>query len=132
MLKQVYDELPEKLQNPTGERFEIPKVKGYLQGNKTFMTNFSQIASALHREEPHFMKYLTKELGSQAELKNGVLIFNSKVPSSRINEKIESYVAEFVLCNECKKPDTVFVKEGGYLFLRCNACGAKRPIREIK
>jgi len=49
--------------------------------------------------------------------------------SAKVNDKIESYVKEFVLCTECKKPDTEIITEKGIKFKHCLACGAKSPIR---
>jgi translation initiation factor 2 subunit 2 len=45
-----------------------------------------------------------------------------------INEKIQEYVAEFVICKECKKPDTELVKEDRLTFIHCLACGAKKSV----
>ena len=36
---------------------------------------------------------------------------------------------EFVLCKECKKPDTELLKEDRLLFIHCLACGAKHSVR---
>ena len=57
-----------------------------------------------------------------------LLIFNTKIPSSKINEKIQQYVDKYVMCSECSRPDTKLVKEGTIIFLRCNACGAKHAV----
>jgi len=46
-----------------------------------------------------------------------------------INEKIEAYATEFVICPECKKPDTELLKQDQFLFLKCLACGAKHSVR---
>lgn len=112
------------------ERFEYPKVIGHIQGNRTIVTNFYQIADALHREPEHLLKYVLKELATPGELKkSGALIMGTKVSASRINEKISQYVKEFVLCPECKRPDTKLTKEDKITFMKCQACGAKRTIK---
>ncbi|MEK6812055.1 MAG: translation initiation factor IF-2 subunit beta, partial [Nanoarchaeota archaeon] len=36
---------------------------------------------------------------------------------------------EFVLCKECKKPDTELLREDRVTFIHCLACGAKHPVR---
>jgi len=77
----------------------------------------------------HFLKFLTKELAAKATIEGDRVILNMKVSSKKINPKIEQYVDEFVLCRECKKPDTELVKEGKFTLIRCLACGAKHPIR---
>ena len=43
--------------------------------------------------------------------------------------KIELYAKTFVLCQECNKPDTELMKEGGVLVMKCTACGAKHPVK---
>ena len=111
------------------ERFEIPKVLGHIQGNRTIITNFVQIASALRREVEHMLKYILKELATPGEIKkSGALILGTKVPASRINLKMRQYANEFVLCFECGKPDTQIVKEDGINYMKCTACGAKNVV----
>ena len=112
-----------------GDRFEIPKVKGHFEGKKTILTNFMQIASHIRRGVDHFLKYLLRELAASGQIEGERLILNMKVPSAKINDKIESYVKEFVLCKECGKPDTELKKQGRLTFVHCLACGAKHPVR---
>ena len=127
LLNRAYKDV--KIIEGTGERFEIPKVEGMFIGKKTALTNFFQIASKLRRDKDHFLKFLTKELAAKATIEGDRVILNMKVSSKKINPKIEQYVDEFVLCRECKKPDTELVKEGKFNLIRCLACGAKHPIR---
>ena len=112
------------------ERFEIPKVLGHMQGNRTIVSNFIQIASALRRDVEHLLKYVLKELATPGEIKkSGALILGTKVSASRINEKIRQYANEFVLCLECGKPDTQIVREGELNYMKCTACGAKNFVK---
>ena len=128
MLEDVRKSLPEVVF--IKERFEIPKVLGHIQGNRTIITNFLQIASSLRRDIDHFLKYVLKELATPGEIKkSGALILGTKVPASRINEKIRQYANEFVLCLECGKPDTQIVREGELNYMKCTACGAKNIVK---
>jgi translation initiation factor 2 subunit 2 len=111
------------------ERFEIPKVKGHIEGSKTIITNFSQICSILRRPQEHVAKFLLRELATPGLIEGERLILNRKLNSGMINEKIEAYANEFVICNECKKPDTELLKQDNFLFLKCFACGAKHSVR---
>lgn len=130
-----YEKMLEKAKSQLGEttvtkeRFEIPKVKGHLQGNKTVITNFNQIASILGREPAHLLKYLQRELATPANIDGPRLILGRRISATLINQKIESYSQTFVICPECKKPDTQLKKEDKILTLKCTACGAKRPIK---
>jgi translation initiation factor 2 subunit 2 len=113
----------------SSERFEIPKVQGHFEGKKTILTNFFQIASYIRRNPEHFQKFILKELAASGQRDGDRLVLNIKVPSSKINQKIEQYVKEFVLCRECNKPDTELVKEERLTFIHCLACGAKHSVR---
>ena len=110
------------------ERFTVPKVTGHLEGNKTVISNFLQIANAIRRNPEHLLKYISRETAAKGEIKRQLLLFNTKIPSPKINEKIQQYVDEFVICKECGKPDTKLSKEGIITFMRCQACGAKHSV----
>ena len=127
LLEKAYKDVKEV--KTSGERFEIPKIKGHFQGKRTVLTNFFQIASHVRRKPEHFLKFILKELAASGTRDGDRLILNIKVPSSKINQKIEEYVKEFVLCKECKKPDTELTKQDRLSFVHCLACGAKHPVR---
>ena len=128
MLREARKSLPEAVF--IKERFEIPKALGHMQGNRTIITNFLQIASTLRRNVEHMLKFILKELATPGEIKkSGALILGTKVPASRINEKIRQYANEFVLCLECGKPDTKIEKEGELVYMKCTACGAKNIVK---
>jgi len=118
--------IPEELS--VTERLEVPKVKGHVQGNKTIIVNMFQIAKILDRQVEHIIKFLTKELATKADIKNTSVLFNNKLPSVKINEKIQKYADIFVICKECGKPESKLVKENNLTFLSCQACGAKYTI----
>jgi len=129
--EKLLDEAYEKVKPITSneERFEIPKAEGLIEGNKTIITNFSQICSHLRRKCEHLAKFLQRELASPGKIEGERLILIKKVPSLKINEKIKDYIKEFVLCRECKKPDTELIKKDEFMFLHCLACGAKHSVR---
>jgi translation initiation factor 2 subunit 2 len=113
------------------DRFEIPRVEGHIEGVKTIITNFKQICSYIRREPEHVLKFLLKELATPGVIKGDRLILTRKISSSLINEKIKLYVETYVICKECKKPDTEIQKEDGFNFMHCLACGAKKSISKI-
>ena len=67
-----------------GERFEIPKIEGHLEGTKTILTNIPQITSYLRREPDHLVKYLLKELATSGTMRNNILILQRKINSQKI------------------------------------------------
>ncbi len=127
LLKKAKEELP-KIE-VSKERFVIPTVKGHIEGNKTIILNFNSICDLLRAEQDKMLKYLQKELATPAVLQNGRLIFGRKLTSKFINQKIEQYAYDYVLCKECGKPDTVVEKQDRFMFLKCTACGARQPIK---
>lgn len=127
LLERAKEKLPEV--EDTGERFEIPSIRGHMEGHKVVLSNFLQIAQILRRDPRHLLKYVLRALATPGEIKKNFVILGSKVPSKSINEKIEAYAKEYVFCRECGKPDTKLVKEAEYLFIKCQACGARYSVR---
>ena len=128
LLEQARKELPESVFKK--ERFEIPKVIGHIQGNRTVISNFLQIAGTLGREPEHMLKFVLRELATPGEIKkSGSVIIGTKMPASRINEKIKQYANLFVFCPECGKPDTKIEREKTFTFIKCMACGARHTVK---
>ncbi len=127
LLEEAYGKI--KQTDTSLNRFEIPKIEGHFEGRKTILTNFYQISSHLRRKPEHFQKFMLKELAASGQKEGDRLVLNIKVPSSKINKKIEEYVNEFVLCRECKKPDTELIRKDRINFVHCLACGAKHSVR---
>jgi translation initiation factor 2 subunit 2 len=128
LLKRGMKQLPAVVAETS--RFENPKVRGHIQGNKTIISNINEIVETLRRPAAHIVKFLLKELAAPGELKKSFLVLGTKISAARINEKIEEYVKRYVICPECKKPDTKLKKEGGFLFITCQACGARKAVKE--
>ena len=127
LLDRAEKNLPEKV--IAKERFEMPKVKGRIEGNKTIITNFKQIVTTLRRDQKHILKYLLRELAAPGIIVGQRLSLGRKISSQLINAKLQKYANEFVICKDCKRPDTQILKEGKILVLKCTACGAKHPIK---
>ncbi len=127
LLEEAYKKI--KVVATSSDRFETPKVKGQVQGKNTIITNISEIASYIRRPIEHLAKFLQKELAVAGALEKDRLILKTQLNSARVNDKIVLYVKEFVICSECKKPDTEVISEKGIKFKHCLACGAKSPIR---
>ena len=113
------------------ERFEVPRVKGHIQGNTTVINNFHQIVQDFGRNKEHVLKFLLKELATPGDVTKSALILRRKVSASNVNEKIQKYANIFVICVLCGKPDTTMMKDGGISFIKCLACGSKNPVKGI-
>ena len=128
LLESARKQLPEHVFQK--ERFELPKVIGHIQGNRTIISNFLQIAGTLRREPDKVLKFILRELATPGEIKkSGSVIIGTKIPASRINDRIKQYANSYVFCYECGKPDTKIEKDGSLNYIKCTACGAKHIIK---
>jgi translation initiation factor 2 subunit 2 len=127
MLEEGLKKLPEVTVKT--ERFEIPKVSGHIQGNKTVINNFNIIVSALRRDSSHFLKYLLREIAAPGNLDGSRLIISRKVSSSLLNMKIKEYAEKYVICPTCGKQDTVLTEKEGVIYLKCTACGNQKEVK---
>ncbi|MCU0642395.1 MAG: translation initiation factor IF-2 subunit beta [archaeon] len=127
LLEEAYKKV--KVIEKGSERFEIPKVQGQVAGKNTIITNMKEIADYLRRPIEHIAKYLQQQLATSGKIEGERLILNTKLNSAKVNDKIQQYAKEFVICPECQKPDTEIISEKGVKFKHCLACGAKSPIR---
>ena len=130
LMKRAMSQKPESVLKDS--RFELVKPDVLNIGNKTIIRNFSEIAKNMRRDEAHIAKFLSKELAAPTSIEGGKLSINGRMLPSVIERKLHEYAKEFVFCPQCGKPDTKIIRVGGYLFLKCEACGSKKPIRSLK
>lgn len=111
-----------------GERFNVPEPDIMTDGKNTVIRNFQEIATVLRREPAHVMGYLARELGCPGvlDLPRGVL--KSRITKDQLAQRIREYTEKYVICSECKRPDTHLNKDGRLTLLICEACGAQRPV----
>ncbi len=126
MLKLAKEKLP-KVENKS-ERFEVPKIKGRVEGNKTILVNVGAIADLVRRKPEHILKFLQRELATPGRFEGRRLVFGRKLASKMINEKVAKYVEVFVLCPKCNKPETKLLNENGKVVKKCLACGEKAVV----
>jgi translation initiation factor 2 subunit 2 len=128
MLKKAKANLPSR---DAVTRFEIPEPQTSMSGRQTMIKNFGDIAKTIRRDPKHFAKYLFKELAVPGDMRGNELVLQSKIGFMMIKKRIDSYVSEFVICEECGKPDTQMTKDGKNYFMKCEACGARKSLRSI-
>ncbi|MFZ0892808.1 MAG: translation initiation factor IF-2 subunit beta [Thermoplasmata archaeon] len=110
------------------ERFQIPEADVMTDGKNTVIRNFQEIAQVLRREPAHVIGYLARELGCPGVLDLPRGILKSRVSKDAIAQRLREYTDKYVICSECKRPDTHLSKEGRLTLLICEACGAQRPV----
>ncbi len=125
-LERALSKLPEI--KGSGERFVVPEPKLLTEGKTTVLENFAVIADKLNRDPEHIFKFLLRELGTAGKLEGSRAIFHGRFTSSAVSLLLDAYIKEYVTCSECGRPDTHLIKVDRILTLRCDACGAHRPV----
>jgi translation initiation factor 2 subunit 2 len=126
LLKRAREKLPQ-VQAST-DRFQVPEPDVMIDGKNTVIRNFQDICSVLRREPEHVIGYLARELGCPGVLDLPRAYLKSKITKDAIGQRIREYTEKYVICSECKRPDTHLVKDGRLTLLVCEACGAQRPV----
>lgn len=129
LLDRAYSLLPEKAKKH--ERFEIPKIISFIEGNRTILKNLDDIANVLNRKKDEIFTYLLKELATRGAIGHGKDIIERALRPEIIDEKINDYGRLYVICKECGKPDTKIEEFEGRKVIKCAACGAWRPFKKI-
>ena len=128
MLDNIYANLPEKAVHK--ERFDMPKFQYFVEGNKTIIRNFKNVADRLRRDPKFLAKFLSKELAVPVEIAGERLIRQRRISDNIIDKKLEEFINKYVICKECKRPDTHIEDVGhGLKQLVCESCGARTPVR---
>ena len=130
LLKKVTDNI--STTRVSDDRFKLPKAEIFYEGNTTVIKNFDKISDAVNREADQILKFLLQGLGTAGEREGTRVIFQGKIPTENVQEKLKEYIDFFVICSECSKPDTHLVKRGRNNLVRCDACGAIRPLKSFK
>jgi len=128
-LDRAYDALPDQTR-AEGDRLSVPDPAGETDGAFTRLTNIGAIAGALDREAEHLHRAIQRSLGTSGQFDGDRARYNGSFSVADFEAAVDDYVAEFVTCSECGLPDTVLAREDGIDMLRCQACGAFRPVEE--
>ncbi len=110
--------------------FKIPAADSIVQGSKTILRNFSQIADVARRDPAEIAKYISREFAAPASTDDQKLTISAKVQQQVLNDRIKKYFETYVICRECHKPDTHIEEVSrGYVTMVCEACGARYTVK---
>lgn len=130
LLKRAKENLP--ADTATKDRFQVPEAEVLQEGATTVLRNFADICDTINRDPQQVFAYLLRELGTMGSLDQRRALFKGRLSADQINDRVHSYVEEYVICSECGRPDTHLIKEDRIAILRCDACGAHRPLKVVK
>jgi translation initiation factor 2 subunit 2 len=125
-LTRAMDALPER--SAEASRLSVPDANAQSDGAFTRFTNLDAVADALNRETDHVHSFVQRALATAGSLESGVGRYNGRFSADDFDAAVSDYIEEYVRCSECGLPDTRLVNENGTQMLRCDACGAFRPV----
>lgn len=112
-------------------RYKMPKLEAKVEGKgngiKTVIANMDAIAKAIYRPPAYPTKFFGCELGAQTQIdnKNDRYIVNGSHTTDKLQEILDGFIEKFVLCAECKNPETTFNVnlKSQKITSTCTACG---------
>ncbi len=123
-LERALDRTPDIESEET--RFEIPDPEVRQEGNVTVYENFRQTVDRLGRDPNGVVRFLQDELGTSGHIdESGRARLTGSFDGDRLTEAVDEYADRYVICSECRLPDTRLEREGSATLLRCEACGAR-------
>ena len=123
LLDRAFSKLPNLTLDKTD--FVIPDADVLNEGTKTIIRNMALISDRARRNGADIARYLGKEFSVPVNMEEQRLILNGKFPADEINRRIKRYFELYVICKECKKPDTRLENAEKGMYLICEACGAR-------
>ena len=128
MIKNAREKIPEP--EKAKDRFQVPDVSGRIEGGRTVVTNFFEVADTLRRPPSHLLKFLNRTLATSGKIEGKHAEFKRRLRPKQINEKISDYEEKFVTCPSCGKADTTMSKDGSSYTVKCQACGHEHSFTE--
>jgi len=108
------------------------KIEGKGNGIKTVIPNILDIGHDLGRPPIYITKFFGFELGAQAKVVgDGPTqrhIVNGAHDKDKLQDLLDVFINKFVLCGECKNPETALIIKNQHVLRECKACGKRTEI----
>ena len=127
LLKKAREGIPTEISERS--RWTLPEPEILIEGSQTIIRNFAELVSIMDRDANHVYQFMLNELGTSGTGEAQRVLFKGRIPPKRIKGRIINYVKTYILCGQCNAPDTQFIKEDRTTLLKCQACGATRPVK---
>lgn len=118
----------QEMKNDPFYRYKMTEVEikheGQGNGQRTIFVNVDEIANDIERTPSMIVSYLSTVHGCSCKIdKDKRYVFTGTYQKETFQSSIYNFIELFVLCKNCKNPETQFEKKGKHdLCLRCKAC----------
>jgi len=123
--------VPRTIQDPRF-RYTRPVMRVKVEGRgkmiKTIIMNLREIAIDVYSTPEYILRFFGFELGASTQIDTKetnhpkyVIIGHRTV--DELDNALDKFISNFVLCGTCKNPETVLSVKRGVLRFRCKACG---------
>jgi translation initiation factor 2 subunit 2 len=127
LLDRARSNIPEEISNRA--RWTLPEPQIMIEGSNTIFRNFTEVVNKMERDDNHFYQFILNELGTSGSRDGPRARFKGRIPPKRLKKTIVNYVNTYIKCGQCNAPDTIFIKQDRTTLLKCQACGATRPVK---
>eukprot|EP01042_Synura_sphagnicola_P025890 gene25890-33301_t len=112
-------------------RYKMPKlqvkVEGRGNGIKTVLLNVDDLGLALKRDASEITKFFGCELGAQTTFTDRAIV-NGAHRDADLQQHLCKYIDTFVLCRNCRYPETHYRVKDEIIAQKCLACGHKETV----
>lgn len=100
---------------------------------RTSFINFGETCKSLRRTPKHLMAFLLADLNTSGTIDStGRLVLKGGFLSKQIENLVNRYMEEYVLCHACRSLDTRLVREARLYFVVCDSCTSKSSVANLK
>lgn len=112
-------------------RYKRPAIKTITirkHGGCTQITNLDKVAQSIGVTDTLLVKILKQRLNCQLIMIDNYPTLKKMISASDIDDVIEVFINEYVLCDECHNPEFIETIEKKRVVHLCKACGHTRKV----
>jgi translation initiation factor 5 len=117
-------------------RYKMPalEITNEGKGKKTALINITAVADAIKRPVSCILPFFQIKFGTNVifDKKENKAFINGIFPPKSVQDYLQQYVEQFVLCGKCQNPETVITISKKGVKYTCQACGHSDIYKESK
>jgi translation initiation factor 2 beta subunit (eIF-2beta)/eIF-5 len=109
-------------------RYKMHKLQTKTKkNNKTYFHNLEIVSNELQRDSKEILKWYGYTLGVNSNTKDFSL--NGQYNTKKLQEHLQNYITNHVLCDVCGNPETHYKSRKGNLRKKCASCGESSKVK---